>query len=123
MIDITAMITRFPRSGAIGEMDSLYSYWATDRPLGFDDAHVHAITGLMPLLPLAVKCVSLARIAGTLTHSRPSPTSISTRSPQSCRRADTDATDGQPTGEFSVGTFGENSSGIDRGSVSVISVL
>ncbi len=32
MTDVAAMITRFSLSGAIGEMDSLYSYWATDRP-------------------------------------------------------------------------------------------
>jgi hypothetical protein len=31
MNDVAAMITRFAGSGAIGEMDSLYSYWATDR--------------------------------------------------------------------------------------------
>jgi len=68
MNDIAAMITRFPRSGAIGEMDCLYSYWATDRPHGFDDAHVEAIAGLVPMLALAVKCVSLARIAGTLVE-------------------------------------------------------
>jgi adenylate cyclase len=68
MSDVAAMITRFPRSGAIGEMDSLYSYWATDHPHGFDDAHVEAIAGLMPMLALAVKCVSLARIAGTLVE-------------------------------------------------------
>jgi adenylate cyclase len=55
-------------SRAIGEMDSLYSYWATDHPHGFDDAHVEAIAGLMPMLALAVKCVSLARIAGTLVE-------------------------------------------------------
>jgi len=68
MSDVAAMITRFAGSGAIGEMDSLYSYWATDRPHGFDDAHVEAIAGLMPMLALAVKCVSLARIAGTLVE-------------------------------------------------------
>ena len=68
MTDVAAMITRFPGSGAIGEMDSLYSYWATDRPHGFDDAHVEAIAGLVPMLALAVKCVSLARIAGTLVE-------------------------------------------------------
>ena len=68
MSDVIAMITRFPRSGVIGEMDALYSYWATDRPHGFDDAHVAAITDLMPMLALAVKCVSLARIAGTLVE-------------------------------------------------------
>ena len=53
MSDVAAMITRFPRSGAIGEMDSLYSYWATDHPHGFDDAHVEAIAGLTPMLALA----------------------------------------------------------------------
>jgi adenylate cyclase len=68
MSDVAATITRFPGSGAIGEMDSLYAYWATDRPHGFDDAHVAAIAGLMPMLALAVKCVSLARIAGTLVE-------------------------------------------------------
>ena len=68
MTDVAAMVTRFPRSGVIGEMDSLYSYWATDRPRGFEDAHVEAIAGLMPMLALAVKCVSLARIAGTLVE-------------------------------------------------------
>jgi Adenylate cyclase, family 3 (some proteins contain HAMP domain) len=64
--DVAAMITRFPGAGAIGAMDCLYSYWATDRPDGFDDAHVEAIDALMPVLALAVKCASLARIAGTL---------------------------------------------------------
>jgi adenylate cyclase len=66
MTDVAAMITRFAGSGAIGEMDSLYSYWATDRPQGFDDAQVEALAGLVPVLALAVKCVSLARIARTL---------------------------------------------------------
>jgi adenylate cyclase len=68
MSDVAAMITRFPRSGSLGEMDSLYAYWATDNPHGFDDRHVEAIAGLMPMLALAVKCVSLARIAGTLAE-------------------------------------------------------
>ncbi|MGZ9082005.1 MAG: adenylate/guanylate cyclase domain-containing protein [Rhodoplanes sp.] len=68
MTDVAAMITRFPRSGAIGEMDCLYSYWATDYPHGFDDAHVEAIAALVPMLALAVKCVSLARIAATLVE-------------------------------------------------------
>ena len=68
MSDVVSTITRFPRSGSLGEMDSLYAYWATDGPLGFDDRHMEAITGLMPLLALAVKCVSLARITGTLAE-------------------------------------------------------
>jgi adenylate cyclase len=66
--DVVAMITRFAGAGAIGEMDCLYSYWGADRPHGFDDAHVATIAGLMPMLALAVKCVSLARIAGTLVE-------------------------------------------------------
>jgi adenylate cyclase len=68
MSDVAAMITRFARSGAIGEMDCLYSYWATDHPHGFDDAHVEAIAASMPMLALAVKCISLARIAATLVE-------------------------------------------------------
>jgi adenylate cyclase len=68
MSDVAAMITRFPRSGSLGEMDSVYSYWATDSPHGFDDRHVEAIASLMPMLALAVKCVSLARITGTLAE-------------------------------------------------------
>jgi adenylate cyclase len=68
MSDVVAMLTRFSGAGAIGEMDSLYSYWGSDRPHGFDDAHVEALAGLMPMLALSVKCVSLARIAETLVE-------------------------------------------------------
>ena len=68
MSDFAEMITRFAKSGVIGEMDCLYSYWATDHPHGFDDAHVEAIAALVPMLALAVKCVSLARIAATLVE-------------------------------------------------------
>jgi adenylate cyclase len=68
MSDVACMITRFPRSGSLGEMDSLYANWATDDPHGFEDRHVEAIAGLMPMLALAVKCVSLARITGTLAE-------------------------------------------------------
>jgi|SRR5215472_963758 len=68
MSDVVCMITRFPRSGSLGDMDSLYANWATDDPRGFEDRHVEAIVGLMPMLALAVKCVSLARITGTLAE-------------------------------------------------------
>lgn len=68
MRDVAAMVTRFPGAAAIGGMDSLYSYWATDRPDGFDDGHIEAIAGLLPTLALAVKCISLAHIAGTLVE-------------------------------------------------------
>jgi adenylate cyclase len=68
MTDYLAMITRFAADGVIGEMDCVYSSWATDHPGGFDDAQVKALIGLMPGLALAVKCVSLTRIAGTLVE-------------------------------------------------------
>jgi adenylate cyclase len=66
--DYLAMITRFAADGVIGEMDCVYSSWATDHPGGFDDGQVEALIGLMPMLALAVKCVSLTRIAGTLVE-------------------------------------------------------
>src|SRR5262249_47065588 len=68
MTDIAAMITRFAGDGAIGEMDSLYSYWATDCRHGFEDVQGEAMASLVPMLALAVKCASLARIAGTLVE-------------------------------------------------------
>jgi adenylate cyclase len=68
MTDYLAMITRFAADGVIGEMDCVYSSWATDHPGGFDDGQVEALTGLLPMLALAVKCVSLTRIAGTLVE-------------------------------------------------------
>jgi len=68
MTDVVALITRFPGSGAIGEMDAVYSYWATARPAGFDDREVEALDALMPMLALALKSISLARIAETLVE-------------------------------------------------------
>jgi adenylate cyclase len=68
MSDVVALLTRFAGSDSIGEMDSLYCYWATDRPDGFTDDEVQALAGLMPPLALAVKCVSLEGIAGTLVQ-------------------------------------------------------
>ncbi|MGD9616579.1 MAG: adenylate/guanylate cyclase domain-containing protein [Alphaproteobacteria bacterium] len=68
MSDVVALLTRFSGSDSIGEMDSLYCYWGTDRPQGFADGEVEALVRLMPLLALAVKCVSLAGIAGTLVQ-------------------------------------------------------
>ena len=33
MTDVVALITRFAAPGVIGEMDCVYSYWSTARPL------------------------------------------------------------------------------------------
>ncbi len=68
MTDYLAVINRFAAHGVIGEMDCVYSYWVTDRPDGFEERHVEALVGLMPKLALAIKCVSLGRIAETLVE-------------------------------------------------------
>lgn len=66
--DYLALVHRFAADGVIGEMDCIYSAWATDAPSGFADDEVEALTRLVPALALAVKCASLARIAGTLVE-------------------------------------------------------
>lgn len=66
MTEYFGLINRFARDGTIGEMDCVYSYWVTDQPGGFADDDIGRLAGLMPALALALKCVSLARIAGTL---------------------------------------------------------
>jgi adenylate cyclase len=66
MTDYAAMITRFAAAGVIGEMDGVYSSWATRTPDGFLDWHIAALERIAPYLALAIKSVSLARMAGTL---------------------------------------------------------
>ena len=66
--DYVALVHRFAADGVIGEMDCVYSAWASDAPDGFPDPHVEALTRLAPALALAAKCASLARIAGTLVE-------------------------------------------------------
>ena len=67
--DYLALVHRFAADGVIGEMDCVCSSWSTDAPSGFADGQVEALTGrLVPALALAVKCASLARIAGTLVE-------------------------------------------------------
>jgi len=66
MTDYLAVVNRFAEAGIIGEMDCVYSSWLTDAPRGFSDAELGVLEKLLPYLALAVKCASLARIAGTL---------------------------------------------------------
>jgi adenylate cyclase len=67
--DYLALVHRFAGDGVIGEMDCVCSSWSTDAPSGFADGQIEALTGrLVPALALAVKCASLARIAGTLVE-------------------------------------------------------
>jgi adenylate cyclase len=66
--DYVAFIHRFGAASIIGEMDCVYSSWATSSPGGFRENDLDALRRLVPLLALAVKCVSLARIARTLVE-------------------------------------------------------
>jgi adenylate cyclase len=66
--EVVVMVNRFAAEGIIGEMDCVYSAWATDRPEGFKDREVAALRRLTPFLALAMKCTALGRIAETLVE-------------------------------------------------------
>jgi adenylate cyclase len=68
MTDYLALINRFAADGIIGDMDCVYSYWLSDRPNGFSGTDIVDVKRLVPLLALAVKSASLARIAKTLVE-------------------------------------------------------
>jgi adenylate cyclase len=64
--DFVALAHRFASDGVIGEMDCFYSHWITRADEGFNELDLAALRRLVPCLGLAIKCASLARIAGTL---------------------------------------------------------
>ena len=66
MTDYVAIINRFAAEGTIGDMDCVYSSWATSEPGGFSDGQIAALQRIVPFLALAIKSVSLARMTGTL---------------------------------------------------------
>lgn len=66
MTDYVAIINRFAAGGVIGEMDCVYSSWATREPGGFTDDQVAALERTVPFLALAIKTVALAHMTGTL---------------------------------------------------------
>jgi adenylate cyclase len=68
MTDFVAMINRFAAQGIVGEMDCVYSYWATALPDGFRDIDIKDLKRLVPLLALAIKSASLTRITRTLVE-------------------------------------------------------
>ena len=68
MTDYLAITNRFAAEGIIGDMDCVYSSWATDAPQGFHDSDVDDLSRLMPLVALTLKSASLTRIAGTLVE-------------------------------------------------------
>ena len=66
MTDYAAIINRFAAENSIGDMDCVYSSWATRNAGGFSDGELAALKRMTPYLALAIKSVSLARVAGTL---------------------------------------------------------
>jgi adenylate cyclase len=62
------MVDRFGDAGSIGEMDCTFSSFSTDREGGFRDEDIEALRFLVPSLALAIKSISVARIAGTLVE-------------------------------------------------------
>jgi adenylate cyclase len=63
--DYLAVIHPFAE-GALGEMDGVYSSWSTDAAQGFEDGQLGLLRELLPAFALAIKCVSLGRVAETL---------------------------------------------------------
>ena len=68
LTDYIAIAIRFAAEGIVGDMDCVYSSWATELPQGFDDNFVGELERLMPSVALAMKSASLARIAETLVE-------------------------------------------------------
>jgi adenylate cyclase len=68
LTDYIAVANRFAAEGVIGEIDCVYSSWATDAPRGFGDADIADLNRLMPPFALTLKSASLARVAETLVE-------------------------------------------------------
>jgi adenylate cyclase len=64
--DFIAMAHRFGDQGSIGDIDCFFSHFVTRSPVGFSDADVAALRDLLPCLALAVKCVTVSGVAGTI---------------------------------------------------------
>jgi len=66
--DYIAIANRFAEEGVIGDMDCVYSSWATDAPSGFQFDDVNTLTRIVQLIALTMKAASLTRITGTLVE-------------------------------------------------------
>jgi adenylate cyclase len=62
----SAFVHPFGENGSMGQMDCLYSYWATRNERGFDDRQKAALRELVPMLGLAIKSAAQVEIARTL---------------------------------------------------------
>jgi adenylate cyclase len=61
-----AFVNRFGETGALGQMDCLYSYGLTRRAEGFGEQGLSALRDLVPVLGLAIKSAQQVDIARTL---------------------------------------------------------
>jgi adenylate cyclase len=61
-----AFVHRFGETGALGQMDCLYSYWLTRRAEGFTEPELAALRDLVPILGLAIKSAQQADIVRTV---------------------------------------------------------
>jgi adenylate cyclase len=61
-----AFVHRFGETGALGQMDCLYSNWMTRRETGFSEDELAALRDLVPVLGLAVKSAQQVDIVRTL---------------------------------------------------------
>ena len=68
MTDYLAIANRFSAEVAIGDLDCVYSSWATDTSGGFTDGDIANLTRLTPIIALTMKSASLTRIANTLAE-------------------------------------------------------
>ena len=66
--DYLAIVHRFAPDAVIGEMDNFASRWTTAHPEGFSDHAIEALRRLTPILGLAIKSASLARVTETLVE-------------------------------------------------------
>lgn len=63
---LLAFVHRFGETGALGQMDCLYSYWLTRNERGFRDGQLAALRDLVPLLGLAIKSAQQVDIVRTV---------------------------------------------------------
>jgi len=59
-------VHKFGENGSLGQMDCLYSYWATRHEGGFTERQIAALRELVPVLGLAIKSAAQVEIARTL---------------------------------------------------------
>jgi adenylate cyclase len=63
---LLSFVHSFGETGALGQMDCLYSYWLTRRAEGFNENQLAALRDLVPVLGLVIKSAQQVDIVRTL---------------------------------------------------------